>query len=234
MPKYKIADLVFEANTVYEYSHKLCEEYKYGGDLPAQFSITTTREDILSEQAKTTDPCPDPYAESLALFRKFCDKALEISDTIIFHSSAVAIDGQAYLFTAPSGTGKSTHTKLWRELFKDKAVMINDDKPMIRYIDGEFYVYGTPWNGKHRIGGNTKAKVKAICKLERAKENHIGKCATPEMLLTVLNQTTRPTDMEQMDKMLSIVGRLLGQVPLYKLGCNMDIEAAKIAYEAMK
>ncbi len=234
MPKYKIADLVFEANTVYEFSHKLCADYKYDGDLPAQFCLTTTKEDILSEQAKTTDPCPDPYAECLALFRKLCDKALEISDTIIFHCSAVAVDGQAYLFTAPSGTGKSTHTKLWRELFQDRAVMINDDKPMIRMIDGEFYVYGTPWNGKHRIGQNTRAKVKAICKLERAKENRIEKCSVVEMLMTVLNQTTRPTDMGQMDKLLTLVEKLLSKVPLFKLGCNMDIEAAKIAYQAMK
>ena len=234
MAKYKIADLVFEANTVYEYSHKLCEDYKYEGDLPTQFCLTTTKEDILAEQARTTEPCPDPYAECLALFRKLCDRALEVSDTIVFHSSAVAVDGEAYLFTAPSGTGKSTHTKLWRELFKDKAVMINDDKPMIRLIDGEFYVYGTPWNGKHRIGENTKAKIKAICKIGRAKENHIEKCSTTEMLLTVLNQTTRPTDMAQMDKLLSLIDKLLSNVPLYKLGCNMDIEAAKIAYEGMQ
>ncbi|MBQ8427284.1 MAG: hypothetical protein IJX16_05955 [Clostridia bacterium] len=143
------------------------------------------------------------------------------------------VDGNAYLFTAPSGTGKSTHTRLWRELLGDKAVMINDDKPIIRYVDGEFYVYGTPWNGKHRLDTNTRAKVKAICQIYQAKENEIKKISPPEMLLTVLNQTIRPNDAETYDKLLDLIDKLLRKVELYKLGCNISIDAAKLAYETM-
>lgn len=234
MPKYKIADLVFEANTVYVYSHKLCAPYVYDGEMQAQFTLTTTREDIEIEKTRSKGDLPLPYLESLSLFRKFCEKALEISDTVIFHSSAIAVDGEAYLFTAPSGTGKSTHTALWREIFGERAVMINDDKPMIRYIDGQFYVYGTPWNGKHRLGENSRAKIKAICKLERAEQNRIEKCSKAEMLMTVLNQTIMPKEQKEMDKLFGLIEKMLQEINLFKLGCNKDIEAARIAYEAMK
>lgn len=234
MQKYKIADLVFEINTIYANSHKFLAPYAYDGDKSAQFVLTTCEQDILDEQQKADSQYPLPYLENLALFRKFCFKALELADALIFHCSAVAVDGQAYLFTAPSGTGKSTHTRLWRELLGEKAVMINDDKPMIRFIDGHFYVYGTPWNGKHKLGENTRAKIKAVCKLERAEHNKIEKCSSQEMLLTVLNQTVMPSDECSMDRLLKIIEKLFDQVGLYKLGCNMQIDAAKLAYEAMK
>ena len=143
------------------------------------------------------------------------------------------VDGNAYLFTAPSGTGKSTHTRLWREMLGDKAVMINDDKPMIRFIDGDFYVYGTPWNGKHNLDTNTRAKVKAICKISQSKENSIRRANSAEMLLTILNQTIRPTETVGMDKLLNLIEKLLTSVDLYCLGCNISREAAELSYKTM-
>ena len=132
-------------------------------------------------------------------FRKLCDYILKNANGFIFHSSAMMVDGNAYLFTAPSGTGKSSHAKLWRELLGDRAVMINDDKPIVRFVDGEFFVYGTPWNGKHKLGENCKAKIKAICALSQEKENLIRKATVPEMLPVILNQTIRPKEIKEMD-----------------------------------
>ena len=83
------------------------------------------------------------------------------------------MDGAAYLFTAPSGTGKSTHTRLWREVFGDRVWMINDDKPMLRISENLVTAYGTPWNGKHHISRNASAPLKAIVQLNRGKENII-------------------------------------------------------------
>ena len=111
--------------------------------------------------------------------------------------------------------------------------MINDDKPIIRYIDGEFYVYGTPWNGKHRLDNNVRAPIKAICKIYQSKENVIEKASVKEMLFTVFNQTIRPTDEADMDKLFDIIDKMLKQTPLYKLGCNVSREAAETSYKAM-
>lgn len=232
MPRYKIADIVFDATVNYAYSQKLCKNYEYSGDEQPAFTAIVTMEDIKAEKDKAPE-FPEPYLESLALFRKLCDYALSNADGIIFHSSAIMVDGCAYLFTAPSGTGKSTHTRLWRELLGDKAVMVNDDKPIIRYIDGEFYVYGTPWNGKHHLDTNCRAKIKAICKIEQAKENRIEIISTSEMLMTILNQTIRPDNLEQMDKLLGLIDKMISKVGLYKLGCTISKEAAELAYSTM-
>ena len=232
MPRYKIADVVFDAQITYAYTAKLCKNYEYDGEEKPEFTAIVTANDI-AEEKKFGPEFPDAYLESLALFRKLCDYTLSNKDGIIFHSSAVMVDGEAYLFTAPSGTGKSTHTRLWREMLGDKVVMINDDKPIIRYIDGEFYVYGTPWNGKHHLDTNTRAKIKAICKISQAKENKIVKANSAEMLLTILNQTIRPPQLDKLDKLLNLIDKLLKKVSLYHLECNISEEAAKLSYTTM-
>ncbi len=233
MLKYKVADVVFEAKLLYDYTEKLCKDYLYSGEEPSAFIAVITKEDIEAENEYNTQKYPAPYLESLALFRKLCNYCLENADGIIFHSSAIMVDGEAYLITAPSGTGKSTHTRLWRELLGERAVMVNDDKPIVRLIDGEFYVYGTPWTGKHYLGNNCKAKVKAICNIYQAKENVIRKATTAEMLMTILNQTIRPKEADKMDKLLSLIEKMLLTVDIYKLGCNVSIDAAKLSYETM-
>lgn len=230
--RYKVADIVFDAEYSYDYTNRLCQGYEYDGNQPSVAKFTVTALDIAEEKAQ--EPTfPDALLESLSLFRKLCHFALESQDSIIFHSSAVAVDGKAYLFTAPSGTGKSTHTRLWRELLGDRAVMINDDKPIIRYVDGKFYVYGTPWTGKHNLGTNTRAEVKAICKISQAKENIIQKISAGQMLLTVMNQTMRPVEPEKMDKLLTLIDKMLSQVGLYSLGCTISLEGAKLSFETM-
>nr|MBO4518248.1 hypothetical protein [Clostridia bacterium] len=234
MPRYKIADVVFDAQLIYGYTARLCEKYLYsGGDTP-EFTAVMDKADVDAEKkAAGAENFPDYYLESLALFRKLCDYILTYRQGIIFHSSAVAVDGKAYLFTAPSGTGKSTHARLWREMLGDRAVMINDDKPIIRYIDGEFYVYGTPWNGKHRLDTNTRAKVAAICEIRQGKENEIRRITPKDMLLVVMNQTIRPKDTEKLDNLFFILDKLLSSVPLYRLKCDISTEAAKTSFRAM-
>ncbi len=232
MHRYKIADVVFDLQTIYGYTVKLCENYAYTGNEPPAFFAVMTKEDIDAEK-KLAPEFPEPYLESLAVFRKLCDYCLINADGIIFHSSAVMVDGKAYLFTAPSGTGKSTHARLWREMLGERAVMINDDKPIIRYIDGKFYVYGTPWNGKHRLDTNMRAEIKAICRISQAKENSIRKVSGAEMLMTVMNQTIRPSDITAMDKLLSLIDKMLKSVDLYFLGCNISREAAELSYTTM-
>jgi hypothetical protein len=143
------------------------------------------------------------------------------------------VDGNAYLFTAPSGTGKSTHARLWRELLGDRVKMINDDKPIIRYIDGELYVYGTPWTGKHGLGENTRGKIKAICKIYQAKENQIQRADNKEMIGVIFQQTIRPDSLERLDNFTALLDKMLASIDKYSLGCNMDISAAELSYNTM-
>ena len=155
-------------------------------------------------------------------------------DTILFHGSVVAVDGIGYLFTAKSGTGKSTHTRLWREYFGERAVIVNDDKPLLKITDSGVTAYGTPYNSKHRLGTNISVLLKAICILTRAAENHIEPITRDHAYTMLLQQVYRPADILKMAKTLKLVDRLADRVKLYKLDCNMEISAAIVAYEGMQ
>ncbi len=230
MSVYKIADVVFSLKTIYGYTPKICE--KYLSDEEPQFDITITKEDI--EKEKTLAPeFSDWYLESLAVYRKLCTEITDKYNGFIFHASALAVDGNAYIFTAPSGTGKSTHAKLWRELLGEKVIMINDDKPIFRYVDGDFYVYGTPWDGKHHLSTNTRAKIKAVAQISQSKENFINKVKGSEIFSTLFNQTLRFDTEGNMIKLLDLLDKFMSEVNFYKLGVNMDIDAAKLSYTVM-
>lgn len=232
MALYKIADVIFDINTKYKYTHALCKNYLYSGEDSAEYSFSITDE-MIKKEKEAAPTFPDFYLESLAVFRVICEYLLENKQGIIFHSSAVAVGDNAYLFAAPSGTGKSTHARYWKELLGDKLYFVNDDKPIIRYVDGEFYVYGTPWNGKHHLDTNAHAKIAAICEIRQGKENKICRISPQEMLSVVFNQTIRPVELDKMDNLLSIVDKLLTSVPLFRLTCDISREAAETSYNAM-
>lgn len=238
--RYKIADKVVEVTSIYAEVHEYCADYLT--DEPADYFVTTTQADIDFEREKSAredeiEGIPirhfsDSYLEELAVYRKIAEKILDY-DTVLFHGSVVAVDGVGYLFTAKSGTGKSTHTRLWREYFGDRAVMVNDDKPLLHIAD-TVTAYGTPYNGKHRLGTNTSVPLKAICILTRSAENHIEPITREQAYTMLLQQVYRPADMLKMAKALELVDRLAESVKLYRLGCNMDISAAQVAFEGMR
>lgn len=138
-----------------------------------------------------------------------------------------------YLFTAKSGTGKSTHTRLWRELLGGRAVMINDDKPLISLSENGIMVHGTPWDGKHRLSTNMCVPLRALCILERAEENRIVPITKKDAYNMLMQQVYKPTEPQKLIKTMQLIDRLAASVKLYRLGCNMDIQAAQLAYIAM-
>ncbi len=238
---YRFAQLNIEFHHQYPQLARLCRGYEAEGK--SDLSITVDDGDIAYERIRSEaearrsgEPLTahsDGYLETLSAYRKLCE-ALVRRDIILFHGSAVAVDGAGYLFTAPSGTGKSTHTRLWRELLGDRAVMINDDKPLIRVGSGETVIYGTPWNGKHHLGTNLGVPLKAICILRRDTANHIERISPSEAFPMLVQQCNRPCAPESVRHTLYLLQCMTRQVSFYRLGCNMDLEAAKIAYEGMR
>lgn len=152
----------------------------------------------------------------------------------MLHSSAIVYQGQAYLFSAPSGTGKSTHTQLWRTCFgEENTYILNDDKPALRLTPDGWMAYGTPFSGKYDISRNTGVPIKAICFIERSETNHIELMSEKEAIQNLMFQTQRPRKIENMNLLLQLLDKLVGHVPVFKLRCNMDPEAAYLAYETM-
>ena len=239
---YRIAGKRIWITTLHAATHELCREYRTG-DAP-DFFVATGQADIDFERARSarddaledrpTRQPSDAYLETLAVYRGIAERMPEY-DTLLFHGSCVAVDGAAYLFTAKSGTGKSTHARLWRALLGERAVMVNDDKPLIRLEpDGTAVACGTPWDGKHRLSANIAVPLAAVCILERAAENRICGISPSEALPMLLQQAYRPMDAAAMERTLGLIDRLAGAVRLFRLGCNMDIGAAKLSYETMK
>lgn len=159
-------------------------------------------------------------------------RSLILHDGILLHSSAVVYENKAYLFSAPSGTGKSTHTSLWLKEFPG-AEILNDDKPAIRIFDDGIYVYGTPWSGKTDLSINRKVPLQGIAFLERGEQNTISPLASFQSLENLLNQTVRPGDKESASKLFDLLDQILKRVPIYRLTCNMEQSAARVSYEAM-
>lgn len=237
---YCIASHTFSICSLYEDVQMLCSDYR-SADTP-EFTITITEEDIhresvQSDETRRNEGLPpytfsEGYLETLAVYRKLAERLLS-DDILLFHGSAVAVDGQCYIFTAKSGTGKSTHVRLWRKVLGERAVMVNDDKPLIRIKDGVAMVYGTPWDGKHRLSTNMAVPLKAIAVLQRGERNCIAPLGVKEAFPLLLQQTYRPEDRLQLLKAMQLLGKMAENVNLYVLHCNMEEEAAKVAFEGM-
>lgn len=164
---------------------------------------------------------------------QFCNGLLDF-DGFMLHSSAVVYEDRAYLFSAPSGTGKSTHTGIWRRVFgEENTFILNDDKPVIRLSDNRIMAYGTPWSGKTDQNKNTGALINGICFLERAETNWIERASAEEAVYGLLNQTVRPADGKKMSRLLELLDRLITKTAVYKMGCNMEDAAALTAYKGM-
>ena len=233
---YRIAEHTILIRTLYSQMHREAAAFAAAGAV--DFTVETTQADIDEERVRAereqgSHAASDAYIETLAVYRKIAERMPE-DDTVLFHGSAIAVDGEAYIFAAKSGTGKSTHARLWRELLGDRAVMINDDKPLLRITADGAAVYGTPWNGKHRLGINGSAPVKAICILERGEQNRIARVDPKAAYPTLLQQTYRPASALGLQKTLTLIDRLLMTTPIYRLQCNMELEAARVSYQAMK
>lgn len=238
---YKIANHVIQITSVYAKIHFQCRHYAC--EEAPEYFVDTYIEDIHAEGSKAREEdaleglpegdYPEILLETTAVYRKLT-KLLVKDRIFLFHGSVIAVDGEAYLFTAKSGTGKSTHTRLWREMFGERAVMVNDDKPLLELTEEGVTVYGTPWNGKHKLGNNISAPLKAVCVLERGETNSIVRIDPVRAYPMLLQQSNRAIEAEDMIVTLELIEQMLNKVPTYLLKCNMNPEAAKVAYEGMK
>ncbi|MGN1217902.1 MAG: hypothetical protein ACI4TD_07995 [Phocaeicola sp.] len=214
---------------------RMCNNYSVPINVDnVDFTIQIADEDIEHERKQQVGEMnySDAYLETLAAYRHIAEILLP-KGIILVHGSTFALDGVGYLFMAPSGTGKSTHTKLWREAFGERIVMVNDDKPLLEVCEDGVIAYGTPWDGKHHLSNNIAVPLKAICILERGDTNFIHSITPREAFPTLLQQSYRPSDAKKMLDTLKLVRQLSQTIGLFHLSCNMEPDAAKIAYQGM-
>ena len=236
----KVAGQVARVTTLFESTQEYFRPYLTQED--ADFTVTTTEADMaLIQRLRIEEAIREgirirhyngPYLERASVQLKFAEHLLR-HRTLLFHGSAVALDGEGYLFTADCGEGKSTHTRLWREVFGDRAVMINDDKPFLRLTDDSVLVCGSPWSGKHGLDTNLCVPLKGICMLHRGPENRIAPISIPDALPMLRKQSHCPLDPGLYEEYLALVDTLAANVPLWQMECNKEPQAVKVSQAAM-
>ncbi len=233
MDIYKIAELYIGVENHSDFTKEYMKDYLADDEKP-DFVVTVTKEMTDYEKVNAVEVVPEPYYELTSVLRVICHTIVEKYNGFFLHCSCLEYEGEAVVFTAKSGTGKSTHARLWREHLGDKVTMINDDKPIVRFIDGRFYIYGTPWNGKHSLSNNIKAPIKAIYYLHQAKENKVERCDPIPAISKLLSQTVLPNSKESMNSLLSMLEALLNATPMFNLYCNISENAVDAVLNSLK
>ena len=234
----KIADLPIEIHTQYD---SLFHVEDYETDETPVFSVCTTEQDVLAEQKKSMAECAyegTPYPnyspaqlENAAVYRKIAEKLPEY-DGFVFHGAAVAVGENAYLFTARSGTGKTTHANLWLKNI-DGSYIVNGDKPILRLFDGKPFVCGTPWMGKEGYGCSKNVPLAAVCLLNRGDENQLTKTTFKAVFPRLLGQVYRPENGTLVVKTAKLLEQICQSVSMYELFCNREDDAALVSFEGM-
>ena len=228
--KCRFADINYEINSIYSDVDRACRDYLIPYDSECDEVITITEEDI--DYENNDGGYSRKYLELIALCRKISDR-LPLNGAFLFHSAVLDVCGEGVALAAVSGTGKTTHMLLWRKLLGDKLTIVNGDKPFVRFFDDEPstpYAYGTPWNGKEKLGCNMRTPLRHICFIERAEKNSCEKIGVSDAINLIFKQIYIPNEPQAAANALSLVDRLLSSCDLWRIRCNMDISAAQTAY----
>lgn len=233
----KLADKIFHIEHVHPELETFCKDY-LAEDVTPDFQIHLTEDDIAFEKTCATETDFSPaYLETLSLLRKISD-ILPSHRRFLMHGASICYDDKAYLFTAPSGTGKSTHIRLWKKYLGDKVKIVNGDKPFIsldKDLEGNIQplIYGTPWAGKERWQRNCFESLKGICFVQRGTTNTIQRLQPEECVMMLFRQVYLPDDPGAVGQTLELIDSLVKHVPLYLLTCDMSEDAVRCSFEAL-
>lgn len=227
MKRYRIADLYVQMQV----SGRTARQAQPYLAPPGEGVDVVLECDIPKIMALNPEIPTEEMAEYLGTGAVFARKLLE-HDGSYLHASAVVLEGKAYLFSAPSGTGKSTHTEKWCRLFG--ATYLNDDKPALRRVNGSWIAYGTPWSGKNDLSSPEGVPLGGIAFVRRGEENSIRRLTVSQALPLFMSQSLwRLSTPEAMDQQLLLADAILQQIPVWELTCRNDDAAAWVSRNAM-
>ena len=214
----------------YQYTYDFCREYQC--DEKPDFCVETTQEKIDAEIASVDFNPSRGYAESICIYREIAEKLPEYN-RCVFHGAVIEYNNQGFLFTAPSGTGKTTHISLWKKFLGDKMSIVNGDKPILHIGKEGATAYATPYAGKEKLQNHSFTQLKGICLIKRGSENRIERVNGGDYLTEIVPQIYMPYDSLHALKTLGLLDNLLTAVPLYVLYCDISKEAFKTSFETL-
>lgn len=198
--------------------------------------ILLTSEDFTDNIVYVSEANADRMAEfalsnAMMLLYTFCTSPY---DTLMVHASVIAHDGGGYMFLGRSGTGKSTHSRLWLKYIEDTH-LLNDDNPVIRFVDGEALVYGTPWSGKTPCYRNESVPLKAVVRLSQAPYNRIARLAPLHAFASLMPACScMRWDGRSVYALHKTVESVIGVAPCWHLECLPDQDAAILCSTTVK
>ncbi len=234
----ELADKKFQIHSIYPELKHFFKDYLVE-DGTHDFNVSWSEEEILAEQEYSEEKnFPPTYLETLAALRKISE-ILPTQQRFLMHGASITYGDKAYLFTATSGTGKSTHISLWRKYLGEQVQIVNGDKPFLSIgntrEDGkrEVRIYGTPWAGKENWQRNRSATLGGICFLCRGTTNTIRRIEPAECLPLLMKQIYIPKDVVAAGSTLELIDLLITNIPLYVLECDISEDAVRCSFEAM-
>lgn len=229
----KIAKILYRIEYKYSYIEKMFSDYIVDDDEIGEIvEISYTEEDIQRCYSMLTEEKSDAYIEYICILDKIAAD-LPSKNMLLMHGATIEYNGRAYVFTAPSGTGKSTHIALWKKYLKDKVQIINGDKPEISFTENEVLVHGAPWCGKEGWQINTSAPLAGVCLVKRGTENRISRINAGKNLEDFICQFYIGQGSEEMLKVIDLFAKMTERVPFYQLECTISEEAVRCSFEAM-
>lgn len=228
----ELANKVVRIDNHFLYVFRQCDKYLIEDETPYEIFVFIPDEEI-ERECRDNPGFSKEYCESICVYRKIAVEMLSYG-VLLVHGAVISCQGRGYLFAAPSGTGKSTHIRYWKDCFGEQVTIINGDKPLLEFRQDGVFAYGTPWCGKE--GWETKGCVKldGICFLERGTENRIHRIEGRISMGRLFRQLYIPEKQEQMEQELDLVQQLLEKVSFYHMRCTNNQEAAQIARKAME
>lgn len=228
----QLAGIMIQVTCRFSESRDFCQDYlceRKNGKLDME--IFVGEHQISAERAISPD-YEDTYLETLSIYREIAER-LPIYGGVVFHGAVIQFQKMAYFFSAPSGTGKSTHIALWRKYMGEHVGVINGDKPILVDDGTRILAYGTPWAGKEGWQSNCSAPLQGGCFLRQAKRNRIL-CLKPEECAELLmRQIYLPSSPQAAIQTLELADQITKRMPLWLLECDMSEEAIRLSFETM-
>ena len=228
-----VAGHIVGIDSIYQDVYDLCRNYI--SDEDPEIRVQTKESDLEAERQEAEQDksvWQDSYLETLSIYRKICEAMLPY-DIFLMHGAVIAIGDSAYMFTAESGTGKTTHIRKWLNRLED-AFVVNGDKPLIKISGEEVLACGTPWCGKEHLETNAMVPLKAVVIMKRGENNEIEEISYGDAFSFLLCQTYQPKEAAQKMKTLQLISQMNGKVRFFRFTFdNMKADAFDVAYQAL-
>lgn len=226
--KIEIANIVLEINAFNESTKRYCGDFLSNKE--SEYVITMTQEDLENEKHINEDGKVYANEEISALYRKIADIFVD-ENVLVVHGSSFKVGNNAFIVTARSGVGKSTHVNLLKEYLNKDFEYINDDKPLLK-VEDELVLFSSPWNGKERRGNNSSAPLRSVIFLNRGLTNTYKKLDNnSDVYFRLLSQIYLPRDKAKRENALLLIDILLRRISFYEINVNTDISSAEMTSE---